>query len=414
MDKTIAIIGAGISGLVAALDLEAKGYKPVIFEAQETVGGRVQSDIIDGFTLDRGFQVLLSAYPEAQNYLDYNSLQLQPFKPGCYVFKEGKRYTVGDPLRDLGMLWPTTVSKVGTLKDKLLIFKLSKTLKKTSIDAIFNRQEVTTISYLKTYGFSKAIITDFFQPFFSGIFLETKLDTSSRMFEFIFKMFSEGKAVIPKGGIQKIPDQLASRLKHTQVHTGKKVHEVMGQTLTFEDKTTINFDFCIVATEASQLIPNLANNQQVWKRTQTLYFSVEDKYVFSKPMLGLLSASADTAIINSISFPVVENSATKLMSVSVVKKHTYTQDELLEQVKADLSTHFGIKTKAHIKTYDIPQALPHLENVQYNISPSETQLTASVFLAGDTLLNGSLNAAMLSGALAAQAIHEKITGSFLD
>ena len=196
-DLKIHIIGAGVSGLVAAQVLEAKGYSPVIIEATNRPGGRVKTDTIDGYQLDHGFQVLLTNYPAAKKYLDFTALELQELKPGAVIFKNGKQKIIGDLLRDLSVLFSAIFSGIGNLSDKFKILQLTVRLKKKSMHDIFDAQEITTKQYLCNIGFSSQIINDFFQPFFTGIFLETRLKTSSRMFEFVFKMFGEGMAVIP-------------------------------------------------------------------------------------------------------------------------------------------------------------------------------------------------------------------------
>ena len=194
--EKIAIIGAGVSGLIAALVLENHGFSPLLFEKTERVGGRVKTDIMDGYQLDHGFQVLLDAYPMAQKYLDYEALNLAKFLPGAFIFKSGRKKIIGDPLRNLSLLIPTLTSGIGTLSDKFRILKLNTELKKKTISDIFDGPEVTTLEYLRRRGFSDEIITNFFKPFFTGIFLETELDTSSRMFEFVYKMFQLGQCFI--------------------------------------------------------------------------------------------------------------------------------------------------------------------------------------------------------------------------
>jgi len=124
-DYKIHIVGAGISGLVAAKILEESGYHPTIIEATNEVGGRVKSDIVDDYILDHGFQVLLSSYPAAQKYLDFKTLDLQEFLPGATIFKDGKRQTIGDPLRKISLLFPTLFSSIGSFSDKLKILKLN-------------------------------------------------------------------------------------------------------------------------------------------------------------------------------------------------------------------------------------------------------------------------------------------------
>ncbi|MDB2427481.1 FAD-dependent oxidoreductase, partial [Flavobacteriaceae bacterium] len=214
-DFKIYIVGAGVSGLVAAQVLENKGYHPIILEASDRAGGRVKTDIKKGFQLDRGFQVLLSSYPAAQKYLDFKALKLQKLKPGAVIFKKGKQQVIGDPLRDISTLFSTLFSRIGTLSDKFKILQLNLKLKNKSMEAIFSSDEISTKEYLQEFGFSSQIIAQFFTPFFTGIFLENELTTSSRMFEFVFKMFGEGLAVIPQGGMEEISKQLIANLSNT-------------------------------------------------------------------------------------------------------------------------------------------------------------------------------------------------------
>ena len=404
-DYKIHIIGAGISGLIAAKVFEENGYQPTIIEADANVGGRVQSDNENGYILDRGFQVLLSSYPAAQKYLDYKSLNLQELLPGATIFKNGKQQTIGDPLRDFSFLFSTLFSSVGTTADKLKILKLNSVLKKKKISAIFNEEEKSTLDYLKDFGFSDAMINNFFIPFFSGIFLEPNLDTSSRMFEFVYKMFGDGLALIPKDGIQAISNQLKDSLQHTEFLLNSPVAEVKNKQVILKDGTTIDNHFTIVATEASSLISNLKNQETEWKSCDTIYFETE-KRTIEKPLIGLI-ADKEATINNIFYHTSIANSSTakkELLSVTVVKNHNYNKKELLEKVTKDLVTYCNIENPKFIKNYTIKKALPKLNNLQYELSSTETQLTSNIFLAGDQLLNGSLNAAMISGERAAQGV----------
>jgi protoporphyrinogen oxidase len=200
----IHIVGAGISGLIAAKVLEENGFSPVIIESSNRAGGRVKTDIIDGYQLDRGFQVLLTDYPAAKKFLDFDALALQKFVPGAAIFYNGKKSIMGDAFRDSSLLFSTIFSNAGSIVDKLKVLKLNNQLKKKKLHAIFLDEEKTTYQYLIDFGFSDKIISRFFKPFFGGIFLESELTTSSRMFEFVYKMFGEGLAVLPKEGIEDI------------------------------------------------------------------------------------------------------------------------------------------------------------------------------------------------------------------
>ena len=398
----IHIIGAGVSGLIAAKVLENNGYTPTIIEASATVGGRVKSDTVQGYQLDHGFQVLLTSYPAAKKYLDFKPLALQELLPGATIFKNGKSQTIGDPLRNLSLLLPTLLASVGNFADKLKILKLNTHLKKKSISEIFKTPETTTLAHLQTLGFSEAMLQDFFKPFFSGIFLEPNLDTSSRMFEFVYKMFGDGLAVVPKAGMQAISNQLKDGLKNTEIRLNTPVSEVKNEAIILQDGSEIKSHFTIIATEASHLVANLKNQETAWKSCDTLYFETT-KRTLQKPIIGLIADK--NALINNLfyhSSVAMEMKGDKeLLSVTVVKDHDLTAEKLIEKVAKELHVFCGIVHPKFIQHYQIKKALPKLSNLQYELSSTETKLTSSIFLAGDQLLNGSLNAAMIAGEKAA-------------
>lgn len=404
-DLKIHIIGAGVSGLIAARVLENHGFSPVIIEATDRVGGRVKTDLIGGYRLDHGFQVLLTAYPAAQKYLDYKALELQKFLPGASIFLNNGQKLIGDPLRSPSLLFSTLFSGIGTISDKIRILKLNLYLKKKSLTTIFAENEQTTHSYLTNLGFSEEIITNFFKPFFSGIFLETKLETSSRMFEFVYKMFGEGYATLPKSGIEAIPKQLLENLKTTTLKYNTKVETLKETEITLNDGTCLKSDYTIIATEASELVSNLKNQSTAWKSCVTLYFET-DARVIAKKLIGLISKPG--TLVNNIfynsSLDARIKPANELLSVTVIDTQSLSHEVLIEAVKEELQSYCGITTTKLIKLYHIPRALPRLDNLKYDMMPSETRLSNSLFLAGDTQLNGSLNAAMISGERAALGV----------
>lgn len=401
----IHIIGAGISGLIAAKVLEENGYHPTILEASDSVGGRVKSDYVEGFTLDHGFQVLLTSYPAAKKYLDYTSLKLQELLPGATIFINEKSQTIGDPLRKISFLFPTIFSSVGSIKDKIKILQLNTILKKKDLATIFKTPEITTLHYLQAFGFSEKIITTFFKPFFSGVFLEPNLETSSRMFEFVYKMFGDGLAVIPKKGMQEIPNQIKNSLQKTTISLNTKVKEVKNNSIILNDGTEIATNFTIIATEASSLISNLKNQEIEWKSCDTLYFECE-KRVLKNPIIGLISD--EKALVNNIfyhtSVQTFGENTKELLSVTIVKNHDLSEEILIKSVQKELIGFCGIDDAKFLKRYQIKKALPKISNLQYELSHTETQLNSSVFLAGDLLLNGSLNAAMIAGERAALGV----------
>ena len=407
-DKNIYIIGAGVSGLIAAQNLEQKGYVPTILEATGYIGGRVRTEIIDGWILDVGFQVLLDAYPMSKKYLNYADLDLQRLSPGARIYTDNDSFIIGDPLRDISMLFPTLFSSIGSMHDKLKIFQLNLRLKNTPITTLFNKKEKTTLSYLQYLGFTDKIITQFFKPFFSGIFLECDLHTSSRMFEFIYKMFAEGFATLPKAGIGAIAKQLAGQLKTTQIQLNNEVQKVTTDFITMASGDQYPYDVCIVATDPSSFLEGYSVKNR-WKTCDTLYFSVRVTDV--PPPIIHLSALSDT-LINNIFYPTSVQRAPdphhQLLSVTVVKQHSFSSEVLVSQVKGELEKYFSITKVKFIKHYAIPRALPDLGSVSYEPNLDLMAYEDKILLCGDHTANGSLNAAMISGEIAAYEVLNRL------
>ena len=407
---SVYIIGAGVSGLTAAINLEKKGYAPVILEATDCVGGRVKTDIVDGFQLDHGFQVLLDAYPKAQQYLDYDALELQRLLPGALIFDETGGHLFGDPMRNSSFLIPTLFSTHGTFSDKWKIFRLSSELKSPKLEELFTRKEETTFDYLKGKGFSDRVITNFFQPFFSGIYLEPDLHTSSRMFEYVYKLFGQGHATIPKAGIGAVAEQLRGQLKSTEIRFNMRVANVSNEKIILENGEELNHDFTIIATEPGRIMQNYVSSMS-WKSCDNLYF-VQPSRAFNQPIIGL-NAEKDE-LVNNIFYPTSVKTTQKgegeLLSVTVVRDHDLDEATLIENVVRELETRFKMSGLRFLKRYAISRALPALNDLQYSRDEGESLLTEKIALAGDHQLNGSLNAAMISGESAATIADRTLSG----
>ena len=410
MDQKVIIVGAGVAGLIAAKHLEEVGIKPIVVEAADRVGGRVKTTEKDGFLLDHGFQVLLSAYEEAQWYLDYKQLNLKAFNTGA-IIKDGENtYQVADPLRDPSKLLPMAFSPVGNLKDKYLTWYLTQDLKRLSQEEVFSKTSNTTEAYLKEYGFSKKIIERFFRPFFGGIFLENDLRTGSGMFRFVFKKFSEGKATIPADGIEAIPKHLQSQLKQTQFHFNSFVEQVQGNQLTLKGGEKLDFDRLIITTDPSKIMPNLAGQDLDHVSTTTLYYTSTTS-ILNEKSIALVS-DAQSLINNFCVLTDVAPSYSKdgrsLISVTL-KDKAQQEDNIEEKVLEELKRLSPDEKDINfLHRMDIPYALPVIEDMKFNLQFTEFTLTNEIYLAGDYLLNASLDAAMRSGRNAATAVWQSL------
>jgi phytoene dehydrogenase-like protein len=412
MKPTITIIGAGISGLTAAVYLHQKGHGVQILEASERAGGRIKTDIIDGFRLDRGFQVLLTEYPETKALLDYKKLNLKRFLPGATVLYDKGQFEIADPFRRPTATFVTLFAPVGYLKDKINTFFLKNKLVKIAVCDVFKQPEVDTISQLKKYGFSQKMIDRFYKPFFSGIFLENDLKTSSNMFDFVMKMFSEGAAAIPELGMEEIPKQLVAMLPANSIQYNTKVNAIENNKIICEDGTTLEADKIVIATEAIALAANyISKTKQNFHQVTNVYF--EAKIAPTKKAIVVLNASTDKKWVNNLT--VMSNISNKyspigkvLISISYNGIPAIDDTTLAENMKTELKKWYGnqVEDWKILKTYRINYALPNQETVSNEVPNSQIKINDNLFICGDHLLNGSINAAMKSGRIVAELIDE--------
>lgn len=384
-DIKVVVLGAGLSGLVSCIELERAGYSPTLIDKNQEIGGRLSTEMVNGLPLDLGFQVLLTEYPIVKEYLNLENLNLKQFLPGSYIHSKEKKTLWGDPTRNVKFLFPLLFSSLGTITDKLKINTLQKSLKKKSIEDIFNSPESRTIEYLREYGFSKKIILHFFQPFFTGIFLEEELNTSSRMFEFVFKLFAEGNATIPSKGMNEIAQQLGAQLTQTTILLGEKA-TITDHTVHLEDGNKIEFDYAICTFPKE-------SEQVEWKSCENLYFTTDTNPINS-PIIGLFTH--ENRFINNYHFvnDILEGEQ-NVVSVTVVKKHHLKDTELVSGVSQELEKYLGLKNVSLLRHYKIPHALPQLKDLTY--APKELTYQDNVIYTGDYTVQASINSAMLSG-----------------
>jgi len=404
--QRVIIIGAGIAGLSAAIELEEQGLTPVILEKSDRAGGCIKTDRVDGWLLDRGFQVLLTAYPTARKILDYDALDLQTFQPGSIIYSEQGRSKIGDPSRNMGFLWPTLISGVGSLSDQIKVLSLNNEMKRISLETIFSEPEITSMQFLETYGFSQKIIENFFQPFFSGIFFDEALVTSSRKLRYVFKMFAEGYAAIPKQGMEAIPKQMVARLKNTVFRFNTQVASVYSGSVRLASGDEMKADQVIIATEGVG-----HKNNAEWKGCHTFYFEV-DYSSHKMPILGLLAIK--NTLVNNLYFVddlLGRKNDKSLLSVSVINDKSLSVEEMEMGIRKELNTHCNIEADRLVKHYHIPKSIPVIDrHVQLPI-PEKVRLRDGVWLAGGHCNNGSINGAMDSGIAAARFVVQELAAA---
>lgn len=406
----VIIVGGGLAGLCAARVLNKAGVACTIFEASDEVGGRVRTDRVKGFLLDRGFQVYLTAYPEGRDVLFYESLGLRSFEPGAMVRCGGRFTQVADPWRRPGKLFATAASPVGTLGDKLRIASLRRELRKLDPAAVWQRPETTTLDALRQRGFSDRIIDRFFRAFYGGVFLDRALGTSRRMFDFTFRMFATGDAALPGAGMGAIPRHLAARLRElTEIRTNTKVARADENGVTLAGGQRIMASAVVVATDqtsAAQLLGEPATRG--WCGTTCLYFAAAKPPV-ERPILVLDGDGRGPvnhlAVVSNVC-PSYAPPGGHLVSASVVGQPTLSEPALLQAVRSQLSEWFGpdATTWEHLRTYHVPQSLPDQTAPALADPQRPVRRRKGLYVCGDHVDQASINGAMTSGRRAAEAV----------
>lgn len=218
MHKPIVVVGAGLSGLVCARRLEQAGHDVLVLDAGDGPGGRMRTDRVDGFALDRGFQVYFEAYPNSKLELDIAALNLKDFEPGCMVFD-------GDKMREVHRenIIQTVFGKWLSLTDLLRFNQMGDDLDHLTEDEVWALDDVPMVDYLRMRKVSDSAIDRFVRPFFGGVFLDPTLDVSSRPFAFYWQMLDRAPATVPAAGMQAIPDQIAAGIKPESFRFGSRV-----------------------------------------------------------------------------------------------------------------------------------------------------------------------------------------------
>ena len=417
------IVGAGLAGLSCAVRMEAANANIRLLEADDAPGGRIRTDLVDGFRLDRGFQLLLTGYPAAQEVLDLKALRLKNFSSGALVYHEGRFHHFADPFRgSLAATIRLAFDGIVPMKDKLLVAKLRSHVKKGTVADLFARDESTTREHLVAFGFSPLMIERFFEPFLSGIFLERELVTSSRFFEFLFRMFSSSEAAVPENGMEMIPRQLAVRLRADTLQVNTQVtrlrRERNGFIVDTRDGKQIaarNVVLALPDPQVRQLLDGISGRaklgkDQHWNRTTTFYYA-SHRTPIADPILilngeGPKAGPLNNAVVMSQVSGSYAPAGAHLISASVVGQAPEAQssmEKLESEVREQLTKWFGLDVGRWevIGGYPIAQALPLCRSALWQ--QAAVRLSDGVFVCGDYRELPSTQGALASGQRAAEA-----------
>ena len=402
MPKRVIVIGAGLSGLRAAGLLQAAGRDVTVLEAGDAPGGRVRTDIVDGFRIDRGFQVLLTEYPEVKAALDLKALDLKAFAPGAKVFRDGKFSTLCDPWRRpipgaLGLFGPP-----GRLADR---FRLATFRSRVSLasEAEFTTQAgVSFAEALRAHRFSTDFIDGFFRPWFGGITLDRTLSSDAAFCKFVFRCLARGQAAVPALGIGAVADQLASRLAPGALRTACRVTAIEGSLVRLQSGETLESGTIVVATEGPEA-GRLLRRPGAGSKSVTCLSFAAPKAPYPGPWLALNGGDGgpvnNLAVMTNVS-PAYSPDSRALVSATILGPLSPEKDQVLaDQTIAQLRGWFGGEVDAWTLV-----RIDRIHHAQPMTSTAPGFLRVGLYLAGDHTQQPSAHGALRSGRVAAAAI----------
>ncbi|MFJ2564793.1 MULTISPECIES: NAD(P)/FAD-dependent oxidoreductase [unclassified Streptomyces] len=405
----VVVVGAGVAGLACARDLAAAGLGVTVLEAGDAAGGRMRTDRLDGFTVDRGFQVVNPAYPQLRRRLPARFLYPRPFLPGVLVHTGGRRVLLADPRRRPDAVASLLSARFARPRDLVALAALGARDGLAPARALKHAPERTTRAALADAGFSAPFVEGFFRPFLSGVFLEDSLETSSRVFHLVWRSMLRGALCLPAFGVQSVPRALASALPEGTVRLGTPVSRLAGRGVVTADGVELPARAVVVATgaaAASRLLPGLDVPAH---RTVTTYYHVAPRSPLGRPVLLVDTRRRvlNTCVLSDVA-PEYAPRGSALIATSVVGGDT----ELVRAaVVAALSEMYGADATAWdlLVARTVENALPAMPppwplNRTCRTGPGR-------YVCGDHRGTGSVQGALASGARAAREVLEDLGGN---
>ena len=413
-NREVVIVGAGLAGLSCARCLMENDIPFLVLEADQRIGGRLKTDIIDGFTLNHGFQVLQTAYPEARQVLSYDRLVLKPFAPGAIIRIDGRFHHIADPSRRPWDLWRTLAAPIGTMGDRLRTIRLAISVRRKTPSRIFQQPDMPTMEFLRSNGFSETIIQRFLQPFFAGVCLDPEIKASSRVFQYIFRIFAEGDVALPSRGMAAIAAQLMEGVPPERIRTGVRVDAIHQKGAVLESGETIDGCAVVLATEGPETARLLGGPQAGASRGEIcLYFAAKDPPI-AEPYLILNGDGigwVNSLTVPSIVAPTYAPAGQHLISVVVIGHLDADNTSVETAVRRDLTAWFGpaVDKWRHLKTYRIEHALPEQPPPMPDPTVQSTTEKPGIYISGEYGSVPGIQWALLSGRQAAEQVMETLS-----
>jgi phytoene dehydrogenase-like protein len=394
----VVVIGAGLAGLSAATRLAAAGCDVQLLEAGGHTGGRLATVRIDGFAVDRGFQVLNTGYPRAAD-LDLGALELGWFERGAVIRVDGRAHRVVDPRKRPAAALGTASAPIGSVREKAALTLFSLRAGYTPVEHLLRSPERRAEEALRAAGVGDTALERFLRPFLAGVLLEDELATSSRYLDLLWRSFVRGAIGLPADGMQAVGEQLAGRLGTGCVHLHTRVRAVSsGSVVT--DSGIWTADAVVVATDpgtAAELLPAV---EAVASREVTTHLHVLPQSPWPTPLivLGQPRGRLVNSVVLSDAQPRYSPDGRALVASSTLVRTT--EDE----VRAEIAAAHDVSPSdlEHLASVTVPGAQPAaLPPLQLR---RPVDLGDRLFVCGDHRDTPSIQGAMASGARAARAV----------
>ncbi|WP_405851803.1 FAD-dependent oxidoreductase [Streptomyces sp. NBC_00090] len=400
--RDVVVVGAGASGLACAADLVAAGLRVRLLESGDTVGGRMRTDRIGGFTLDRGFQVFNTAYPQVKRRIDRRALRLRPFTAGVLVDTGEGRLRFTDPTRRSRATGGFLPGKGVSARDLLALGVLSAGDMLLPAARLRRRPDVTTLTAFAEAGISPALVEGFLRPFLSGVFLEDTMETSARFFHLVWRSMLRGTLCLPAGGIGAVPAQLASRLPDGVLRTGSPVASLTPGGVVLADGEEVSARAVVVATgqgAAARLLPGLDVRRG---RTVTTLYHAAERSPLAEPTLVVDAKLRflNTCVLTEVQ-PGYSSDGRALVSTSVLGSPGPAEEEAVRVALGEVyGTESGDWEALHRVT--VRDALPVMRPPL--VLSRTTRFAPGRYVCGDHRATGSLQGALASGGRAAREV----------
>jgi glycine/D-amino acid oxidase-like deaminating enzyme len=398
----VVVVGAGLAGLAAAVRLQAAGVEAVVVEAAEAVGGRVRTDLVAGFRLDRGFQLLNPSYPEAARLLDLAALDLRGFDAGLAVRRDGRSHVLGDPLRMPSALAVDLTAPVGSVRAKCAFGAWVAGLGLGSADSIRERPDRSLHEELRARGLDGALTDRVLRPFLSGVLGDAELASSQRMASMLLRSFARGAPAVPAAGMQAMPDQLAARLSAGTVHLGVRAGSVSGAGVD-TDAGRIDARAVVVATDPVMAY-ELGAVPATPMRSLTTWWFVAPEPPTGRPLLHVDGEGrgplANTVVMTNAAPTYGPGDGRALVAATAVG----SRRDLADTARLHAGRLYGVDTSRWelLRTDVVDGALPAHPPGQP--LARRVSLGDGLFVAGDHRDTPSIQGALVSGRRAADAV----------